>query len=291
MKIKIFNFGNHKHYNGANSSSVSTSVKVQQYGANAPTIETEMLISDTGTVNNLDYNRIAASADNVLSGNFVKINISSFEGVTYKIRDDGTVALYKDGTIIGFTDLAGIGLGDAKGVESVDVTATTTETPSAPIQNAVNGTNVNVESAPQETSAPAPTVDTTQATVTNGSAKPEDFSFRHDESNILAAKARNMGFTDDQIKIAVGVSRWETGNYQHLASGYNYGGVTGSGDLGNDGQYAVYSSADAGMDAYLNNLKTNYFDQGLNSVDDMARKYLGYDDIGEWVKGVNGCMK
>ena len=135
------------------------------------------------------------------------------------------------------------------------------------------------------------------SSINTGISNPSDFSYKHTESNILAAKARNMGFSDEQIKIAIGISRWETGNYEHLAGGYNYGGVTGSGDAGQsvfydqDGnQYAKYSSPDVGMDAYLNNLKKNYFDQGLTSVESMARKYLGYDNTSSWINGVYGCM-
>ena len=121
--------------------------------------------------------------------------------------------------------------------------------------------------------------------------KPEAFNFKHSDSNILAAKAKNMGFTDDQILIAIGISRWETGNYEHLAGGFNYGGVTGKGDAGSFGQYAKYSTKDIGMNAYLDNLKRNYFDMGYTSVDGMARKYLGYDNTAPWIKGVKGCME
>ena len=121
--------------------------------------------------------------------------------------------------------------------------------------------------------------------------KPEAFNFKHEDSNILAAKAKNMGFTDDQILIAIGISRWETGNYQHLAGGFNYGGVTGKGDAGSFEGYAKYSTKDIGMDAYLDNLKRNYFDMGYNSVDGMARKYLGYDATSHWISGVKGCME
>ena len=134
---------------------------------------------------------------------------------------------------------------------------------------------------------------------TNSIAVPNDYNFKHNESNILAAKAKNMGFTDEQIKIAIGISRWETGNYQHLAGGNNFGGVTGSGDLGqsvfygSDGKkyvYAKYSSKDVGMDAYLYNLKKNYFDKGLTSVEKMARIYLGHDNTSSWINGVYDCM-
>ena len=119
----------------------------------------------------------------------------------------------------------------------------------------------------------------------------EDFGFRHEESNTLAKMAKDKGFTDDQIKIAIGISRFETGNYKHLGYGYNYGGVTGKGDAGSKNGYAIFSSAEVGMNAYLDNLKKNYFDMGLNTVDSMARKYLGYSSTSHWIKNVKACMK
>ena len=129
----------------------------------------------------------------------------------------------------------------------------------------------------------------------SGPATPQDFHYSLEDSNIMAAKARNMGFTDKQIEIALGVSRWETGDYKHLAYGYNYGGVTGSGDLGNQGGYAKYSTKDKGMDAFLSNLKTKYFDQGMNEVDGaFARKYVGAydsDHLNRWLDGVHGKIK
>ena len=133
-----------------------------------------------------------------------------------------------------------------------------------------------------------------QEVINSGTAQPSDFNYKHEQSNILAAKARNMGFTDEQITMAIGISRWETGNYEHLAGGYNYGGVSGSGDAGSatyDGHvYAQYSSQDVGMDAFLSNLKENYFDQGYTTIEGMSRKYLGYTDDGSWARGVHGCM-
>ena len=145
----------------------------------------------------------------------------------------------------------------------------------------------NTATDSEQTSEEVQSIETQQS---NGSYKPEDFNYSLEDSNILAAKAKNMGFTDDQVAIAIGISRHETGNYKHLAYGYNYGGVTGSGDLGSQGGYAKYSSKDVGMDAYLTNLKENYFDQGYNTVESMARKYLGYDDTSNWIDKVYKSM-
>lgn len=142
---------------------------------------------------------------------------------------------------------------------------------------------------PNNNQVPTPTDNNqVQAPINNNE---ERTVFKHEESNKLADMARKMGYTEDQVKLAIGISRWETGNYQHLAGGYNYGGVTGVGDAGSYEQYANYSSEEVGMKAYLENLKKNYIDQNLTTPEACARKYLGYDDNGSWIKGVYGCMK
>ena len=124
-----------------------------------------------------------------------------------------------------------------------------------------------------------------------GTAQPSDFNFKFADSNTIAAMAKNMGFTDDQVKLAVGISRFETGNYEKLCGGYNYGGLKCQGDVGisSDG-YALYSSPEVGMTAFLKNLKKNYLDLGLTTPETIYRKYLGYDDGGFWASQVYGCM-
>ena len=121
-------------------------------------------------------------------------------------------------------------------------------------------------------------------------------TFRHEDSNILAKRAVELGIPVELLPIVIGISRWETGNYQYLCGGYNYGGVTGDGSAGHyhserdNLNYAKYLTKEEGMDAYLLNLKKNYFDQGLVTVEDICAKYVGnYSE--SWVKGVKGCRK
>lgn len=53
----------------------------------------------------LDLSKIASSAGNAKSGNFVKVNETIFSqpGLEFKARDDGTIAIISGGIIIGFT--------------------------------------------------------------------------------------------------------------------------------------------------------------------------------------------
>lgn len=140
-------------------------------------------------------------------------------------------------------------------------------------------------------SSPQVSGDVTQSEDVSGmhmETSPSDFNFKHPESNRIAARARAMGLTDDQIKIAVGISRAESGNYtSNLAvNHFNVGGMRGG-----DG-WAHFDNLDQGIDAYLSNLKTNYFDQGLNTVEAIQGKYApsSENDGQAWVNLVKGCM-
>lgn len=76
-------------------------------------------LSKEGVLNrdDLDFSRIGSTAGNVKDGNFVNVKNPEYWGdtgdLTYKIRDDGTVAISEDGVILGFTDLQGIRIKEA----------------------------------------------------------------------------------------------------------------------------------------------------------------------------------
>ena len=261
---------------------------------NTDKVEEVNNIDTSGSFNgsNLNLSKIAVTASDANNGNFVdqnKLQKNMFsKDIFYNVRDDGTVLLSKDGVALGFTTVEAleeslngkVSNESIKNDNNLHISNKNSEKPTK-LTNNIEDNIVNVD---KELEAKADAIE-------NNNSISSDFNFRHNESNILAAKAKNMGFTDDQIKIAIGISRWETGNYKHLAGGYNYGGVTGVGDAGHYNQYANYSTPDVGMNAYLKNLKNNYFDKGLNSVETIARKYLGYDDTASWINGVKGCMK
>lgn len=55
----------------------------------------------------IDFSRIATSSANAKNGDFIVIKNTKYWGdtdeLTYKIRDDGTVAIMENGIVLGFT--------------------------------------------------------------------------------------------------------------------------------------------------------------------------------------------
>lgn len=76
--------------------------------------------------------------------------------------------------------------------------------------------------------------------------------------------------------IAVAIVLHETGcNYKcsaQVRQCYNVGGMKG-GPSCNGTSYKKFSSLDAGIYGFMYNLKTNYFDKGLNTPEKMNKKY------------------
>ena len=69
-------------------------------------------------------------------------------------------------------------------------------------------------------------------------------------------------------RIAVAISRWETGNYTSnlYKNKNNVGGLYCKGFL-------EYKSLDEGIEAFISNLKRNYFDMGLDTIEEIQKKY------------------
>lgn len=76
-------------------------------------------------------------------------------------------------------------------------------------------------------------------------------------------------------KIAVAISQWETGNWTSnlYHNKNNVGGLYCNGFLS-------YKTLDEGIDAYVSNLKRNYFDMGLDTLEEIQKKYcpIGADN-------------
>jgi len=222
----------------------------------------------------LDFNKIYTNSNDAYNdSNNVKVNSANWEEMDLSLEtlDNGVQRIYNGDVAIGFTKINENG------------------------QNSIANEEVNNSKPLEKNNIDSNTIEEMNFDVnqskTQIDASNNEKNYKYDDSNEIAKYAREMGMNSDQIDIAVGISRWETGNYKHLAHGFNYGGVTGNGDLGSEGGYAKYSSKEIGMKSYLDNLKRNYFDQGLNTTEDIARKYLGYSDTSSWIKGVNGCKK
>lgn len=82
-------------------------------------------------------------------------------------------------------------------------------------------------------------------------------------------KAKELGMNEEQAKITIAISRWETGNYTSKAfiEKNNVGGMMCKDGLIN------YNSLDEGIHAFVKNLKNNYFDIGLDTIDKIKTKY------------------
>lgn len=88
-------------------------------------------------------------------------------------------------------------------------------------------------------------------------------------SCLIYNKAKELGLNEDQTLMSIAISKWETGNYTSVAfrSKNNVGGMMCSSGL------ITYSSLEEGIIAFLNNLKYNYFDIGLDTLEKIQPKY------------------
>lgn len=88
-------------------------------------------------------------------------------------------------------------------------------------------------------------------------------------SCIIYNKANELGMSEREAIISIAIARWETGNYTSSAfmNKHNVGGMMGAKGL------IQYSSLDEGITKFLNNLKNNYFDIGLDTIEKIQPKY------------------
>lgn len=85
----------------------------------------------------------------------------------------------------------------------------------------------------------------------------------------IAEKGKEIGLNEEQILMSIAISKWETGNYTSDAflNKNNVGGM-----MCNSGLIS-YSTLDDGIIAFVSNLKYNYFDIGLISLELIQPKY------------------
>ncbi len=105
----------------------------------------------------------------------------------------------------------------------------------------------------------------------------------------IAEKGKEIGLNEEQILISIAISKWETGNYTSslFKNNNNVGGMYCN------GSFIKYDSLDAGIHAFVSNLKNNYFDIGLTTIETIGSKYCPIgaknDPTGlnkNWVPGV-----
>lgn len=90
-----------------------------------------------------------------------------------------------------------------------------------------------------------------------------------DTSCKIYFKAKELGLNEEQTLISIAISKWETGNYTSKAFKElnNVGGMMGKSGL------MKFDSLDIGISKFLENLKVHYFDIGLNTLEEIQRKY------------------
>ncbi len=88
-------------------------------------------------------------------------------------------------------------------------------------------------------------------------------------SCLIYEKAKEIGLNEEQTLMSIAISKWETGNYTSVAfrSKNNVGGMMCSSGL------ITYGSLEEGIIAFLSNLKYNYFDIGLDTLEKIQPKY------------------
>lgn len=115
-----------------------------------------------------------------------------------------------------------------------------------------------------------------------------------DISCLIYKKGLEIGMNDEQVLISIAIAKWETGNYtsQAFKSRNNVGGMMCKKGL------IRYSSLDEGIEAFIKNLKKNYFDIGLNTLEKIQPKYCPVgaknDPKGlnkHWLNGTNKMLE
>ena len=103
--------------------------------------------------------------------------------------------------------------------------------------------------------------------------------------------ANNYGI---DYKMAIAIAKWETGYYTSHAfkNLNNVGGMMFWNGKGS--QLQTFESLDKGIEAYISNLKYNYYDLGLNTIESIQKKYAPVGAANDpnnlnsnWVRGVS----
>lgn len=107
----------------------------------------------------------------------------------------------------------------------------------------------------------------------------------------IYAKAIEYGLNDEQAKISIAISKWETGNYTSnlFNNSNNVGGLYNS----QTKSFFKYSNIEEGINSFVGNLKRGYFDKGLNTIEEIQKKYCPVGAANDpnnlnchWVNGV-----
>lgn len=111
-----------------------------------------------------------------------------------------------------------------------------------------------------------------------------------DKGDIFASYALEVN-VDPYIAVAIMLHetgcKWSCSNLVQQCN--NVGGQKGSPRCGS-GSYKKFDTIDDGIRGFLDNLNKNYFSQGLNTPETIARKYTGHTGT-EWINKVNNYIE
>lgn len=109
----------------------------------------------------------------------------------------------------------------------------------------------------------------------------------------IYTEGTKQGLNDKQNKIALSISRWETGNWtSSLYKNHNFGGIYAN------GHFKTYTSEDEGIQDFIKILKLGYFDKGRDTLEKIQVNYCPVgaknDPTGlnnHWLKGTNKFLE
>lgn len=110
----------------------------------------------------------------------------------------------------------------------------------------------------------------------------------------IAQRGKELGLTEEQILISIAISKWETGNYTSsvFKTRNNVGGVMCNSGL------REYANLEEGITHFLTNLKNNYFDLGLDTLEKIQPKYCPVGASNDpmelnknWLSGTNKMLE
>lgn len=96
--------------------------------------------------------------------------------------------------------------------------------------------------------------------------------------------AKQNNITNETTNVLIAISRLETGNWKS----YAYEELNNFGGMSINEQPMAFDSKEDGCKAFVENLKENYIDEGLESVEQIASKYCPVNP--EWADLVRELM-
>lgn len=118
------------------------------------------------------------------------------------------------------------------------------------------------------------------------------------ELDEVSCKIKNVSMLYGiDYKMAIAIAKHETGNYTSNAylNKNNVGGMMFWDNITKSSKLITYDNLDIGIDAFVSNLKRNYYDLGFDTIEEIQKKYAPIGALNDpnnlnsnWVLGVKG---